>query len=205
MNSTFEKQLSLLLAAPTTIFTLIALIAIILAFIRIKKITITTSTIIHVALMVALTVILHMFRLYHMPQGGSVTFGGMVPLLFIAFRYGPAVGYLSGFVYGLINLIQDPFILQPVQVLFDYPLPYMAIGLAGYFKNIYLGAFIGILGRFICHFISGIVFFANYTPAGMSPYWYSFIFNASYLIPELIICIIILRILPVKRLLTQIK
>ncbi|MBB5337528.1 energy-coupled thiamine transporter ThiT [Pectinatus brassicae] len=205
MNSTFEKQLSLLLAAPTTIFTLIALIAIILAFIRIKKITITTSTIIHVALMVALTVILHMFRLYHMPQGGSVTFGGMVPLLFIAFRYGPAVGYLAGFVYGLINLIQDPFILQPVQVLFDYPLPYMAIGLAGYFKNIYLGAFIGILGRFICHFISGIVFFANYTPAGMSPYWYSFIFNASYLIPELIICIIILRILPVKRLLTQIK
>lgn len=205
MNSTFEKQLSLLLAAPTTIFTLIALIAIILAFIRIKKITITTSTIIHVALMVALTVILHMFRLYHMPQGGSVTFGGMVPLLFIAFRYGPAVGYLAGFVYGLINLIQDPFILQPVQVLFDYPLPYMAIGLAGYFKNIYLGAFIGILGRFICHFISGIVFFANYTPAGMSPYWYSFIFNVSYLIPELIICIIILRILPVKRLLTQIK
>lgn len=205
MNSTFEKQLSLLLAAPTTIFTLIALIAIILAFIRIKKITITTSTIIHVALMVALTVILHMFRLYHMPQGGSVTFGGMVPLLFIAFRYGPAVGYLAGFVYGLINLIQDPFILQPVQVLFDYPLPYMAIGLAGYFKNIYLGAFIGISGRFICHFISGIVFFASYTPAGMSPYWYSFIFNASYLIPELIICIIILRILPVKRLLSQFK
>ncbi len=206
MTMDLFKQITIILTSPASVFTLIGLLILILAFIYIKKVKIDTRMIVNVALMIALTVVLHMFRLYHMPQGGSVTLGGMVPLLLVAFCYGPAVGYLAGFAYGLINLIQDPFILQPVQVLFDYPLPYMAIGLAGCFKNrIYLGAFIGIFGRFICHFISGAVFFGSYAPAGMSPYWYSLVFNATYLVPELIICLVVLRVLPVKKFLQQMK
>jgi len=80
----------------------------------------------------------------------------------------------------------------------------MAIGLAGYFKNrILLGTIVGSCGRFICHFISGSVFFASYAPPGISPYWYSLMFNATYLLPELIICLIILRVLPMERILFQ--
>jgi thiamine transporter len=203
MEETFYSKVTMILEQPASVFTLLGLVALLLAFMYIKKVKLNTRMIVHIGLMLALTVILHTFRLYHMPQGGSVTLGGMIPLLLIAFRYGPAVGYLSGFSYGLINLIQDPFILHPIQVLFDYPLPYMAIGLAGYFKDrILLGAIVGICGRFICHFISGSVFFASYAPAEMSPYWYSFVFNATYLVPELIICLFILRTLPVKRILS---
>lgn len=206
MEENFYNKMAMILEQPASIFTLAGLIALLFAFIYIKKVKLNTRIVIHIGLMLALTVILHNFRLYHMPQGGSITLGGMIPLLLIAFRYGPAVGYLAGFAYGLINLIQDPFILHPIQVLFDYPLPYMAIGLAGYFKDrIFLGAIVGICGRFICHFISGAVFFASYAPVGTSPYWYSFVFNATYLLPELIICLIILRTLPVNQLLTQIK
>lgn len=199
-----ENFLATIKNDPNSILALFGVLILICAFIYMKKVKMTTRVLVQVALMIALTVILHMIRLYHMPQGGSVTLGAMVPLLFVAFAYGPAVGYLAGFCYGLLSLLQDPFILSPIQVLFDYPLPYMAIGLAGYFKrNIYLGAAIGIFGRFICHFISGAVFFGSYAPAGMNPYWYAFIFNATYLLPELIICLIILKVLPVKRLLNQ--
>ena len=199
-----ENFLATIQNDPNSILALFGVLILICAFIYMKKVKLTTRVLVQVALMIALTVILHMIRLYHMPQGGSVTLGAMVPLLFVAFAYGPAVGYLAGFCYGLLSLLQDPFILSPIQVLFDYPLPYMAIGLAGYFKrNIYLGATIGIFGRFICHFISGAVFFGSYAPEGMNPYWYSFIFNATYLLPELIICLIILKVLPVKRLLKQ--
>ena len=206
MEETFYSKVAMILEQPASVFTLGGLVVLLLAFMYIKKIKLNTHMIVHIGLMLALTVILHTFRLYHMPQGGSVTLGGMIPLLLIAFRYGPAVGYLSGFAYGLINLIQDPFILHPIQVLFDYPLPYMAIGLAGYFKDqIFLGTIVGICGRFICHFISGAVFFASYAPVGTSPYWYSFVFNATYLIPELIICLVILRTLPVKQILSQMK
>lgn len=199
-----SESLATILNEPNSLLALLGVLLLICAFIYMKKVKLTTRVLVQVALLIALTVILHMIRLYHMPQGGSVTLGAMVPLLLVAFAYGPAVGYLAGFCYGLLNLLQDPFILSPIQVLFDYPLPYMAIGLAGYFKrNIYLGATIGIAGRFICHFISGAVFFGSYAPEGMSPYWYSFVFNITYLLPELIICLIILRILPIKRLLSQ--
>jgi len=206
LEATFSSKTAMILEQPSSIFALVALVILILAFVYIKSIKLNTSMIAHIGLMLALTVILHTFRLYHMPQGGSVTLGGMIPLLLIAFRYGPVVGYLAGFVYGMINLIQDPYILQPVQVLFDYPLPYMAIGLAGYFKDrILLGAIIGSCGRFICHFISGAVFFASYAPPDTSPYWYSLVFNATYLVPELLICLFILRVLPVKRILFQMR
>jgi len=35
----------------------------------------------------------------------------------------------------------------------------------------------------------------------MSPYLYSLVFNATYLVPEAIICLVVLRVLPVPRLL----
>ena len=155
--------------------------------------------------MLALSIILHQLRLYHFPQGGAVTLGGLIPLLLISFRYGAGVGILAGFVFGLITIIQDPFIVHPVQVLFDYPLPYMAVGLAGIFKEkFFIGTILAFAGKFICHFISGIIFFASYAPEGTSPIIYSLTVNASMIIPEMIICLILLKILPVKRLLAAI-
>jgi thiamine transporter len=206
VEANFSSKVAIILDQPTSIFALVALVALIFAFVYIKKIKLNTRMITHIGLMLALTVILHNLRLYHMPQGGSVTLGGMIPLLLIAFRYGPVVGYLAGFIYGLMNLMQDPYILHPIQVLFDYPLPYMAIGMAGYFKErLFFGAIVASCGRFLCHFISGAVFFASYAPPGTSPYWYSLVFNATYLVPELCICLVILRVLPVKRILFQMK
>ena len=191
-----------ILAHPLSLFALIALAFLTIGFIYSKKIVFSPQLIVQTALMLALTIILHQLRLYHMPQGGSITFGAMLPLLLLSFRYGPGVGFLAGFLYGMINLLQDPFIVHPLQVLFDYPLPYMALGLAGYFKGRFLlGAILAITGRFICHFISGAIFFGSYAPEGTSPYVYSFLFNATYLVPELIICLILLKILPIKKLL----
>ena len=167
-----------------------------------RHIHLTTRMIIDIALMLALTIVLHQIRIFHMPQGGSVTLGAMVPLLLLSYRYGPGIGALAGFLYGLINIIQDPFIVHPVQVLFDYPLPYMAMGLAGLWSgHLYRGTALAFLARFLCHVISGVVFFASYAPEGMNPLAYSLVFNATYLIPEFVICCIILRLLPIRRLL----
>lgn len=194
--------MSELLASPTAGFAILGTFVLILGGLYTKHIKMSTRTLIDIALMLALTIVLHQIHLFHMPQGGSVTLGAMVPLLLLSYRYGPGIGALAGFLYGLINIIQDPFIVHPVQVLFDYPLPYMAMGLAGLWReHIYRGTALAFLARFCCHLISGVVFFASYAPAGMSPFVYSFVFNASYLIPEFLICCIILRLLPIKRLL----
>ena len=162
----------------------------------------STSKLITVSLMVALAFLLSQIWLYHFPQGGAVTPGAMVPLLLVAFRYGAKEGALAGFLFGLFQIIQDPFILHPVQVLFDYPLPFMAMGLAGFFpQRIFLATALAFVGRFACHFISGVVFFASYAPEGVSPVIYSLSVNATYIVPEMLICLVLLKFLPVERLL----
>ena len=85
-------------AHPTSIFALLGVAILILAFLNINKIKLTTKLITHMGLMISLALILHQIRIYQMPQGGSNTLGSMLPLLFIAYRYGPGVGYLAGFI-----------------------------------------------------------------------------------------------------------
>lgn len=191
-----------LLENQTSFIALFGVLILILFILYARKIKLTTKMLINISLMLALSIILNYLRIYHFPQGGSVTLGGEIPLLLIAFRYGAGVGILAGFLFGLITIIQDPFILHPIQVLFDYPLPHMAIGLAGFFpKKKYFVTVLAFCVKFICHFISGVVFFASYAPEGYSPIVYSLVANASYIIPDMIICILILKFLPVERLL----
>jgi thiamine transporter len=155
----------------------------------------------HIGIALALSTVLSIFKLYEFPAGGSITLGSMVPILLVAFFYGPEVGFLTGLLYGIISLILGPYILHPIQVLFDYPLPFMALGIAGYFKDKKIaGTVIAILARFIFHYISGIVFWASNAPKGMSPYLYSLIYNGSFLGIDGIICVAIIAVLPIKQL-----
>lgn len=197
----FQKNLLKIWAEPSSLLALLGLIILVLFIIRIRKIQITPRIMANIGMMLALATIIKMFRLYHLPQGGSITAGSMIPILLLAIFYGPEIGFLAGFIYGIISLITSPYVLHPVQVLFDYPLPFMALGLAGYFPNRKIvGTFVGIIGRFICHLISGIVFFASYAPAGTSPYLYSLTVNGIFMGLEGGICLAILAGLPLKRL-----
>lgn len=151
-------------------------------------------------LLLALTLVLSLLPLYRMPYGGTITLGGMLPMMLIAFVYGPRVGIMAGFVYGLLNLLLNPYILHPVQVLLDYPLPFMALGLCGFFpQRPYLGMAVGVAVRYLFHFLSGVVFFASYAPATMSPVVYSLVANGSYLLPDLVICMVLYRLLPIEK------
>lgn len=40
------------------------------------------------AIMIALSMVLSMVKIFELPQGGSITAASMVPLLIISFRYG---------------------------------------------------------------------------------------------------------------------
>lgn len=194
------KNIETIIGSKTAIFSLIALVFFIFLFIKIKNIKFTPKIIAMVGLAVALSAVLGIFKIYKMPQGGSITLGSMVPVILMALFYGPEVGFLTGFLVGLLNLFIDPYILHPIQVLFDYPLPYMALGLAGYFKNNkYLGTVIGILGRYVFHIMSGVIFFSEYAGT-QNPLIYSAIYNLTYLGPDAIVCFVIMSLLPLKEL-----
>lgn len=150
------------------------------------------------ALAIALAFVLGLVKVFEMPFGGSISLE-MIPLVLLALRQGLVVGTVAGGVYGLLNLIFDPFVVHPVQVLFDYPLAFAAMGLAGLFLPTVRGAIFGtvvaVLARFFCHFVSGVVFFASYAPEGWNPYVYSVAYNAAYLVPSLVVALAVVVVL----------
>ena len=149
-----------------------------------------TRIIAETAVFVAFSTALSFIKLFSLPQGGSVTAASMVPVLWLALRRGAKIGLFACTVYGLVQLVVEPFIVHPAQVLLDYPIAFGALGLTGFFHNRpFLGINIGIAGRFLAHFVSGVVFFATYAPEGMHPIIYSAIYNGSYLLPELVVSI----------------
>ena len=158
-----------------------------------------TKILAEMATTVALAYALSLIVPFRLPQGGSITVVSMVPIMWFALRRGPKMGVLEGIVYGFVRTLRQPFIVHPIQFLLDYPLAFGALGLAGLFrKHPILGVVVGISGRFVCHFLSGVVFFATYAPAGMNSAVYSAVYNGSYLIVELVFSIIVMYVL-VKR------
>ncbi|MEM2151465.1 MAG: energy-coupled thiamine transporter ThiT [Candidatus Bathyarchaeia archaeon] len=150
------------------------------------------------AVAVALSVILKdiLPPIIRLPQGGSVSAAGMVPLFCFSLRHGLHAGLEISFVYGLVHMALGGYMVNPIQAILDYPLAYAALGLSGLFRKYpVVGVGTGILGRFICHFVSGILLFAIYAPEGMNPTLYSAIYNGSYLAVEFIISSLIIYIL----------
>ncbi len=146
-----------------------------------------------VALAGALSLISHSF--FSLPQGGSINLG-MVPIFWLIFRRGWKIGIFAGAVFGIVDLAIEPFIVHPIQLILDYPLAFAVLRLAGFFlKYPVVGVVVGGVGRFVSHFVSGIVYFSDYAPAGMSPVVYSAIYNGTYIIPSIIICAIIIGLM----------
>jgi thiamine transporter len=165
---------------------------------------ILAEAIVFIALANALYIISKLYLPFlHLPQGGSITIGSMVPLLWFALRRGLRWGAEAGIVYGLVHMVVSGDIYYPTQIILDYPLAFGALGLAGAFHNRpVIGVGVGILGRFICHFISGVIFFGQYAWAGWNVFAYSAAYNATYLVPEFVISAIVIFILLKRNLLS---
>ena len=204
--ATMGENFKTLFSSPLTLITLIGCAILLIAFIKFKSLKFDSKLVARIGLAIALAFILDMLKIYTLPNGGgSISLGSMIPILLISFIYGPSIGLFTGFLFGVLKLIIDPYILNPIQVLFDYPLPFMAVGIAGFFKNKYLGATLGMLLRFSCHFISGVIFFGSYAPAGMSPILYSLAVNGFAVGGELLICLVLLAFLPIEKLIKILK
>ena len=199
--ATLGENFKTLFSNPLTLVTLVGCAILLIAFIKFKSLKFNSKLVARIGLAIALAFILDMIKIYSLPNGGgSISLGSMIPILLISFIYGPSIGLFTGFLFGIFKLILDPYILNPIQVLFDYPLPFMAVGVAGFFNNKYLGATVGMILRFLSHFISGLVFFGSYAPEGMSPIIYSLSVNGLAVGGELLICLILLAFLPIERL-----
>lgn len=163
---------------------------------NLKKLTVS-------ALFIALGVVLsEVIPSISLPFGGSVTLFSMVPVCLIALLFGTKWGLISGLLYGAIQLLFGMNNLSYATwwgaavaiVLFDYIIAYAVLGLSGVFKNVIknkaLSAVLGVLFvcflRYLCHFITGVTVWREIADL-WGAVWYSVTYNATYMLPEMII------------------
>ena len=157
------------------------------------------------ALMVAAATALSYVKLLELPQGGSVCIG-MLPIFLYCARWGCKESFLASFAYGLLQLIFDGnYAWGPTSMLFDYVLAYGVLGVACLFRKqkggVYIGTVVGCLCRFLVHFISGITIYRIYEPTELfnttfaNPYIYSAAYNGSYMVIDLVLCLVITALL----------
>ncbi len=146
---------------------------------------------------IALAAVLGQLRLFVMPQGGSVSLE-LLPIIFVAVRRGVVPGMTAGLLYGFLQLgLPGAFVYHPLQAALDYPLAFMALGVAGFidvrgWRTLALAVLVALSARFACHFLSGLIFFASYAPAWENAWLYSATYNLLYLVPEGIITTLVL-------------
>lgn len=170
-----------------------------------------TRILVEGAMLIALATVLSYIKFWDMPFGGSITLE-MLPLVIMGYRNGTKWGCFTGLVHGLLQMIIGfsnvlycaTLLSQLGCILLDYLLAFSALGLAPVFAKLYnknlkaslvIGAVcVGIL-RFICSFLSGWLLWGSYAPEGMSPVYYSLVYNGAYMLPDIIILAVVILVL----------
>ena len=164
------------------------------------------------AICIAIAFVLSCIRLFRMPQGGSITPASMLPLVMFMIACGPLQGIVVGCAYGLLQLISDPYVIHPIQLLVDYPLAYgaMILGCIAVLLplkkqwRLPVAVLLAGIGRYVMAVLSGSIFFAEY--AGEQNAWiYSLGYNISYLGPDTLVCMVVACIPGLARLVDAIQ
>lgn len=169
----------------------------------------TIKQLVFCAMSIALGTVLSNIKLLHLPFGGSITLLSMLVICLPGYLFGLGAGLLTGVAYGVLQLLIDPYVLYPMQLVVDYLLAFGALGLSGLFTGakdgLIKGYITAVLGRYFFAVISGWIFFAYYAWEGWSPLPYSLVYNAIYLFPEAVVTVILLLLPPVKKAMVSVK
>jgi thiamine transporter len=162
-----------------------------------------TKALVLSAIFVALYLALNQVIVFRMPQGGSITAFSMLSITLCAYLLGVRKGVMAGMCAGLVGLIFNPYVIHPLQLLLDYPLAVGALGFAGLFRkgkhSLQTGYLFGAFCRFLCTFLSGMIFFGEYAPEGFNAFTWSLYYNIAYIGSEAALTLVILWLPPVRK------
>jgi len=166
----------------------------------------TIRALVESAVMIALATVLSLLKIVELPAGGSVTIASMLPIAVIAYRHGLGWGLGAGLVHGGIQQLLGLNSLQWVSgwksvlavILLDYIIAFAVVGLSGVFRKavknqataLTLGCVLICVLRYACHVISGATVWVGLSIPTQAALGYSFIYNATYMIPETIVLVV---------------
>lgn len=187
-------------------------LAILVASRHSEKGMLTTRQLVFSAMAMALAFLTSYIKLYNLPWGGSVTLCSMLFIVLIANWYGVSTGVLVGLAYGILQFLQEPYVLSFFQVGCDYIFAFAALGIAGLFAKqnhgLLKGYICAVFARGLFHTIGGYLYWMSYMPDNFPASLksvYPIVYNYSYLILEAVITIVIISIPAVNRGLKQVK
>lgn len=175
----------------------------------VKRGKLTIKQLAFCAMAIALGTVLSNIKIFHFPYGGSVTLLSMLVICLPGYFFGLGAGLMTGLAYGVLQLLIDPYVLFPLQLVVDYLLAFGALGLSGLFSNakngLAKGYIAAVLGRYVFAVISGWIFFGVYAWEGWAPLPYSLAYNATYIFAEAAVSIVVILLPPVKSAIGRIR
>ena len=72
----------------------------------------TAKQLVFCGMAIALAFLTSYLKVFEMPWGGSVTLCSMLFIVLVGNWYGPKTGILVGFAYGLLQFLQEPYVLS---------------------------------------------------------------------------------------------
>ena len=199
-----------------------------------------TTSAIMLAMATVLALVCAYIPFLNLPFGGGFTIASMLPIVIISYMYGMKWGFFVSITYSCIQIIMDlvlgkgstiialftpssedymGLVAAIAILLIDYLLAYSLLGLGGVFRNriknktiaIVLGVIVALFARYLCHILSGYIFYGAwaewfFTQDGfykignfvldlfdgkMLSLVYSIFYNGLFMIPEIIITAIV--------------
>ena len=153
-------------------------------------------------LVCAITLILASIML-PLPTGAAITCGSWIPLMLLALVYDSRLAFVSGWVCGILAMVLLPA-WQPVhwaQIFVEHLVAFSCLGYAGVFGSdkkwkVLAGGLLAILLRFVGQVLSGVIFFSQNAWDGWGAWGYSLTYHLSSKLPEGIVSLAILMLLP---------
>ncbi|HIW41199.1 MAG TPA: energy-coupled thiamine transporter ThiT [Candidatus Mediterraneibacter vanvlietii] len=164
------------------------------------------------AMALALAYLTSYIRIFKFPWGGSITLCSMLFIVLVANWYGVKTGVSVGLAYGILQFIQDPYVLSFFQVCCDYILAFAVLGLAGVFaksrNGLVKGYILAVIARGAFHALGGYLYWMDYMPDSFPKALvsvYPIVYNYSYLLAEGVITLIVISIPAVAKGLNRVK
>ncbi len=161
------------------------------------------------ALLVALAYVLSFVKILHLPFGGSITLFSMLFISLPAYFFGISYGFMASVTYSLLQLVVDPYIVHPLQLIMDYTVAFSCFGVVGFFRHqkngLQVGFVVACIIRFVSSSISGYVFFKEYAPESWNPLVYTVVYNGSYIFIECVMSLIFVSVRQVNNLIERIR
>ena len=152
----------------------------------------------------ALTLVLASIRV-PLPTGSNITCGSWIPLMLLALVYDYRLSMVTGWICGILAMILIPGwqAVHWAQIFVQQLVCFSCLGYAGIFgsekrQKALCGMVLAVFLRCCGHVLSGVIFYSQNAWDGWGAWGYSLAYNLSSRLPEGILSIVIVSLLPLK-------